>query len=81
MEVALNKIKPARYAGEEKNRLPSKFANYCQFLRDNGLQPHYGLESSLHQRPLHGSAAPITALTGLALEQRLDALHQHLLAS
>lgn len=64
-----------------QQQLPSKFANYCQFLRDNGLQPHYGLESSLHQRPLHGSAAPITALTGLALEQRLDALHQHLLAS
>lgn len=57
--------------------LPEKFANFCQFLHDNGLPPHYGLEDALLQRPRQGSPSPITALSGNALKERIDALHRH----
>lgn len=60
--------------------LPAKFANFCQFLHDNGLRPHYGLEESLRTRPAHGGVQPITALQGKALRQRIEALHTHVLA-
>ena len=65
--------------GPLERALPEKFLNFCQFLRDNGLEPHYGLETQLQQgRYSPGPVVPITALQGKALRERLEALHQHL---
>lgn len=67
--------------GPLQQALPGKFDNFCQFLRDNGLPPRYELPASLQQRTGQGGVVPITALTGKALKERMEALDRYLLTS